>query len=216
MRIASVRKQRRGGLYEVRGADGSLIIACSGEILSRFGLYEDEEPSEETVRKARREQQRLRATQLALDMLARRSASRAELLRKLRGKGVAESHAKEAAAAMQSLGYLDDSRFADELCEYYFGEKLYGARRVKAELMRRGIDRDTADSALERFDVDPEARAEAFVRRRFGSVEGLTRESLKRIYGTLLRNGYSYSQACRAIKAVAGDETMELDDGEYC
>lgn len=216
MRIASVRKQKRGGLYDVLGEDGSLIITCSAEILQRFGLYEDEEPSEETVRKARLEQQRLRARELALGMLARRSLSRAELLRKLREKGVAARDAEAAAAAMQSLGYLDDSRYADELCEYYFGEKLYGALRVKAELMRHGLDRDTSEAALEHFDTDPDARAEAFVRRRFGSIDGFSREALKRIYDTLLRNGYSYAQAARAIKAASGDQDMELDDGEYC
>lgn len=216
LRIASVQKQKRGGLYHVYGENGELLIACSSEIRARFSLYEDSELTPEALKNARREQQRLKARETAASCLARRSLSKAELMRKLRDKGISPGHARDAVEAMQSFGYLDDERYAAELCEYLFRSKMYGARRVKAELLRRGIDRDLADEMLERLDTDPEQRAADFIRRKYKGISGIGRDDLKKIYDRLLRNGYSYSEASCAIKAAAKDEALELDDDSDC
>jgi len=81
----------------------------------------------------------------AIRHLARRDHSRAELARKL----AAHAPAEEVDAVLDrmiELGLLSDQRYA----EAWVRAKAtrYGATRLRSELARRGLDRDTIDEAL--------------------------------------------------------------------
>jgi len=103
------------------------------------------------------------------------------------------------------LGYVDDRRFA----ERYAGEKLkhgWGERRVRAELLRKGVDRRTVEEALGAEACGPDGTRQdleavtALARKRFARQFATDPEAAgRRLAGFLSRRGYDWD----AIRDVA-------------
>ncbi len=82
-----------------------------------------------------------------LKLLAAREHSAAELRRKLRAKGFAESLAEEVVGALQEQGLQSDQRFA----EIFVRSRLsrgYGPVRIRRDLYQRGIGDELIDEEL--------------------------------------------------------------------
>jgi len=110
----------------------------------------------------------------ALRHLARRDHSRAELARKLAPHGSAEE-IDEVLTRMTELGLLSDDRFAEAWVRGKAGR--FGTTRLRHDLARRGVARDTIDAALANECMDDEiARARTLWNSKFGTAPGDARE----------------------------------------
>lgn len=93
----------------------------------------------------------------ALDMAAKQLSYRALSAKMLRDKLLAKGHDEEAAdyalAWLTERSMLNDELFAESVVRGYT-RKGYGAARIRQELTRRGIDRDTAEAAMQTFSPD--------------------------------------------------------------
>ncbi len=74
----------------------------------------------------------------ALRLLGARDYSLEGLRRKLLGKGVAAPEVEGILRRLESLGFLDDERYARRLASYCTKEKLWGPRRVAQKLLGKG------------------------------------------------------------------------------
>ena len=83
----------------------------------------------------------------ALNLLARREHSRAELRRKLMTRGCAETVAEAVLNSLEDAGYLSDERYA-EVYVRTRAEKGYGPLRIRAELRERGVAESVIDDCL--------------------------------------------------------------------
>jgi regulatory protein len=84
----------------------------------------------------------------ALQLLARRPHFRRQLERKLLDRGYGEDQVAATLERLAAEGYLDDERLAREFAAARAGRAGEGARRVRAELERRGVAGDTVTGAL--------------------------------------------------------------------
>ncbi len=104
----------------------------------------------------------------ALDMAAKQLSYRALSAKMLRDKLLAKGHDEEAAdyalAWLTERSLLNDMLFAESVVRGYT-RKGYGAARIRQELTRRGIDRDTAEAAMQTFSPD-EAQMLALLEKR--------------------------------------------------
>lgn len=82
-------------------------------------------------------------------LLAARQYSVAGITRKLCDRGFEEEEINAVVEEFLELGYLDDLKFAKAIVRHY-SDKEYG--RIKYELYKRGIDRETGKEALEDLD----------------------------------------------------------------
>ena len=100
----------------------------------------------------------------ALDMAAKQLSYRALSAKMLRDKLLAKGHDEEAAdyalAWLTERSLLNDMLFAESVVRGYT-RKGYGAARIRQELTRRGIDRDTAEAAMQTFSPDEAQMLEA-------------------------------------------------------
>lgn len=87
----------------------------------------------------------------AARLLTARQYSVVGITRKLNERGFDEEEIDAVIAEFLELGYLDDLKFARAIVRHY-REKEYG--RIKYELYKRGIDRETSKEAL--LDLDGE------------------------------------------------------------
>ena len=156
-----------------------------------------------------KESDRRRAESKAVFLLSKRDLSRRELEQKLcREKGRFQPERREAAAAaaarMEELGYVDDESYAFRLAEQLAQFKLYPARRIVEELMRKGIHRDLAKEAAARLELDETEMALAFLAKKRYTVPQDSKEA-QRIAAALARYGYSSDVVRRAMR-LWGDE----------
>ena len=95
----------------------------------------------------------------ALDAAAKQLSYRAlstQLLRdKLLEKGHSEDAVEYALAWLTERRLLDDAAYAESVVRGY-KRRGYGAMRIRQELTRRGVDRETAEAAMQSFSADRE------------------------------------------------------------
>lgn len=104
--------------------------------------------------------------QSALDLLARREHSYAEMLRKLRQRGASVDLAEIELDRLQEEGLLSDARF----CEAYVharSQRGYGPVRLREELRQRGVADLLIDQQLHSAERDWAALARTAFAKRF-------------------------------------------------
>lgn len=150
----------------------------------------------------------------ALNLLAFRARSSAELARTLVRKGEPKALVDRAVERLLEQGLLDDAAFAQSFTR----AKVLGAqqskRRVQQDLARRGVARTVSDVAIatvfEEEGVDQRAVVEQAARKKLRSLtklEPIVRR--RRLYAFLARRGYDGEDIRRAMEAVGA----ELRDG---
>lgn len=148
------------------------------------------------------------AKALAVRWLARREYSRAELLQRLRQRGIASEDVERALDELATAGYLSDARCAQAVVAQRAGR--YGKRAIVHALKERGIGASDAATALAPLSESDElADAQALWQRRFGTAPADDREKARHVR-FLQSRGYSLSTALRVVRAApgaAGDDT---------
>jgi regulatory protein len=98
---------------------------------------------------------------LAFRLLARRAYSEGELAARLRRHGAPGAEIAAALEGLKRQGYLDDAVTAAEWARSWRVYKGWGPLRVRAELVRRGLDRRLAERATAECFPDDETEAAA-------------------------------------------------------
>ncbi len=91
------------------------------------------------------------AEKKAESYLERCEQSRFGLTQKLLQKGIEKDSIKAALDFLEEKNYLSDSRFAESWLRMHAITKAHGRRRLLNELLTRGIDKKTANEALDTF-----------------------------------------------------------------
>ena len=179
----------------------------------------------------------------ALNFLAVRPRSVAEVRLRLRRKATPPEILDAIVERLLRVGYLDDAAFA----RYWIGERARsrprGARLLRQELRQKGVAAPVVEAALSEHAAEaedqpvpgavgaavrelgatdePRAVREALglAQRRARTYAGLDAQTYRRrLGGFLLRRGYDYEVVARVFKLLAavaeGAETLEnLDEG---
>ena len=144
------------------------------------------------------------AKQKALALLDKRDYSRAELLRKLEEKGIAQPDAEAAVDRLCDLGFVDDARYAPIVVRHY-AAKGYGRRRVQQELQRRGIPKELWDRALEQMPEQDETVLR-LLRSKLRGADTDDRAALKKAADALLRKGYGWDEINAAVERLCSEQ----------
>jgi regulatory protein len=126
----------------------------------------------------------------AMDLLARREHSGAELRAKLRARGADDAELGAALAGLAADGLQSDARYAEALARGHAGRGK-GPLRIRAELRARGVDDAVADAALRALDVSWAELAAAARRKRFGDAPPATREARAKQARFLEQRGFA-------------------------
>ncbi|MDR1116930.1 MAG: recombination regulator RecX [Oscillospiraceae bacterium] len=142
----------------------------------------------------------------AVKSLATRAMSRKMLIERMLRKGYDETVCEYAADRMEKLRALDDRDYA-ALFARDRAERGWGERRIRSELLFRGIAREYADEALEELD-SPEMKIREFIRlKRRGELD---RKEIQRLTGGLMRRGFDYSEIRGVINEIIREDGGEL------
>ncbi len=164
-------------------------VLVSGAVVDE-DLYADLEFSSE----------KLSCIQKSLKHLEYGAMTEKRLRMKLRGKF--SSEAIEAAVdILMENGYIDDMRFACDLCHEYFVSRRMSPAMIKAKLYNKGFAREVVSAVFEEYDFSEEVirdNMEFLVLRKFG--ETLSDEEKRKALEYLVRQGYSYEDSKSFLK----------------
>ena len=142
------------------------------------------------------------ARQIVLRQLTAAPRSRSQLEQALRRKDCPEHVAAAVLDRMEEVGLVDDTAYAGMLVRSQQAGRGLARRALAQELRRKGVDDETAQSALD--EVDPnveEDRARELVAKKMRSMTGL--EPLvqtRRLAGMLARKGYPSDLTMRVVR----------------
>jgi regulatory protein len=144
------------------------------------------------------------ALSLALEALARKERTIAELGSWLRGRGVEYGQVEEVVDELVSTGVLDDTRYARRYAEDKRELRGWGSERIRAALFERGVADEDVEEALGDGGGEGEVELALRLLRERGSDLDEGRER-QRALGLLIRRGYDSQVAYEAIRRARSD-----------
>jgi len=202
--ITGVRERRdRARIF----VDGAFWAEIDAAVAAQRGLREGVALSIEELSEARIAGERALAMNRALTFLGYRARSEREVRDRLRRYGYGGQTVESVVERLEDLGYLDDEQFA-RLAAREKARK-YGPKRVLAELRKSGVGAETAQDA-----VDEEFAGRSELQEAFSAAErrynrGGSEAEARRVYGFLMRRGYSAevcSEVAREYRGASGAE----------
>lgn len=198
--LISLIKQTSPGRLTV-SLDGGEDIRTTLAAVTDRRLFVGQELDDAALEEFRQASARALARERAMEYLAVRPMSCAELKTKLIQKGESEETAEYCVQWLIDNALIDDAAYAAAVTRHY-AAKGYGEGRIRTELRRRGIDRELWDEAL---DSMPESgdKLERFISSRLKDPHD--REQIRKIGAALFRRGYSWDEIRRALKEHNAD-----------
>lgn len=188
--------------------NGEYKLTVDADFWFSCGYISGDEIDEEQFRQLSASIMNRRCFNRALDILSRRDHSEKELFIKL-SRADGEHAAASTVQRVKELGLIDDERFAQAFARELAERKGKSRRAIKAELMLKGIDSETAENALATLTLDECDKISILLngkyRRRLVDEKGR-----KQVINALLRLGYSYGDIRSAMHEF--DQTIEIEE----
>lgn len=210
MRIESITQSRQPQTVFVILDDGTRLRMPSSVVVDHglyVGMELDEQRLEELSAAARTASAKARAVRI----VSASAATQAALERKLIQKGETPDDARQAVQWLQELNLLDDAQVAQQLVRSGVA-KGYGAARIKQILFEKQVPRQYWEAALSQI-PDMGDAIDAFLQKRFGSVEP-DRKEMDRAIQALLRRGHSWQDIRAALSRYSSRCQNQLEDND--
>lgn len=211
MKIERVAKKDAQNVIVYLDNDSKLFL--SYEILLKHGLRKDKEISESHFSFLAEENQKYFIKQRALNYLSRRLHSKNELRQKLLQKKYSIELISLILNELEANGLIDDSKFAVQFSEEKIRTKLWGIRKLSAELQKKGIAREIIDTISQSFFPEEENEENAF-KAGEKKLKSLSKRNLEfqkvkeKLFAFLLSKGYDYSTTRRVSEKLLNREAV--------
>jgi regulatory protein len=211
MRITSLSPQKHDPDRLSVFVDGAFRMGLAAEIAHAARLRVGDVVDEARLAELERRDLGWQAREAALRLLAVRPRSAKELARRLRMKGYGAEVAEEVIGRLRELGMIDDAAFAGMLARDRVRLRPQGSRRLASELRQKGVDEETARTAI-RETLESEETDERELARRAAAkwkprADEEPERARRRLHGFLARRGFDGD----VIREVL-DERLPRDD----
>jgi regulatory protein len=200
--------------------DGSYAFSLNALLALELHLGRGAVLEPDTLRDVLRRDEVGKAVEACVRLLGYRPRTESELTRRLKEKGYDAEIAAEALERLRHLGYVDDADFARFWVRNREQFKPMGARRIRSELLQKGVDRRTADEVLEeQLPAEEYDTALKAARSRLRTYAGADYPTFRRrMGGYLARQGFDFATSARVMKhlwaELSGEATEEEGDLE--
>src|SRR5258707_4753018 len=139
-----------------------------------------------------------------LKMLGRRELSERQVRQRLAGKEYSQDDIDEAVARLREERVINDRRVAEAIVRMETGIRKRGKVRVRLQLEKAGIAKDTARAAIDSvFEaIDDDGLLEASLRKRLRGREAIADDrEFARLFRYLIGQGFESDRVMKALKA---------------
>jgi regulatory protein len=148
----------------------------------------------------------------ALRLLELKPRSVHEIRDKLAKKGIDKAEIEAVILDLETIGLLDDQKFARDWIENRQHFRPMGVIRLRQELFAKGIDREIVDQAISDYksNADELPAALDLARRKMKLYRKLDAEAAKRrLAGFLARRGYEVSIVSKVLKELLKENILD-------
>jgi len=199
MLITEIKKTSPGRLAVILEDESEVKSTLA--VVSDLRLFTGRELDAEQLAELKSLSMRSIAREKALEYISRRRMSCREMERKMLDKGYDEETAAYCVSWLLQNGFLNDESYAGAIVRHY-AAKGYGPGRIRAELSRRGIERELWDRAFEELPEDT-SKIDKFISSRLTDPED--REQIRKISAALYRRGHSWEDIRRALRRFSAE-----------
>jgi len=150
-----------------------------------------------------------KALELALWYLSKSARTQKEIEDRLGRKEYSPDDIKYAIGRLKTLEFIDDAKYAESFIRNAKLGKPKGKHRIRLELIRKGVDKELIEQALEGgFGEDEQeelinSAAKSYLKK----CASLPKEKIyNRLMGFLLRRGFDYDKVSRYVKALLKEQ----------
>ena len=190
--------------------DDSATLILSIEIFLKSGLKKNDEISENRFSALIHENKKFHLKQRAFRLLGRRQHSALELKQKLSQKNREPKLINEILNELITGGYLDDKKFASVFAEEKLRTKYWGDKKLKSELIKKGIDAGTITEVLNQH-ITSENKLQSAELLAVKKLDQLKHRKFdlqtlrKKIAAYLMTKGYDYDVIKEVSNKILGD-----------
>lgn len=153
------------------------------------------------------------ARAVAFRFIGYAARSRSEMEKRLEREAYAPDVIAAVVAECEAAGWVDDEKFAKDWIDDRADRKKYGKTRLKMELQRKGIDKDTLTEALDAVGEEDElARCRAAAQTKwkpdvYALLDRKEQQAEKqKITNFLMRRGFNWSTIKQVLAELAPNE----------
>jgi regulatory protein len=195
---AQVKSKERVSIF----IDGAYCFSVHMDVLVDYGLNVGTEITEALLEAIQTKDELKKAYAKGIDIVSRRLHTEKEIRDKLKLKDYAPATIDRTIDKLKEYGYVDDQVFL----EHYLSFKgdLQGPRKLKYDLMKKGIAEDLIDYALEGLKDDEYSRCMNLAQGRLASMSQTLEMSKKynRLAGFLQRKGFGFGVIKEVLRAL--------------
>ncbi|MCX8125581.1 MAG: RecX family transcriptional regulator [Dehalococcoidia bacterium] len=181
--------------------DNSRRISVSSEVAVKAGLKVGQTLDRKALADLRTADRLEKALETAYRYLEYRPRSEKEVRDRLRRGGYSGSIISRVVVELRRGNLIDDRSFSRWWCEGRATGSPRGKRLIMRELQARGVDRKTAEEAVD--GLDDEAAAYEIGRKKARSLVGLDSAAFREKLGSYLhRRGFDYEVVTATVKRV--------------
>lgn len=184
--------------------DGEFVLGLDLETVIRCGFKAGQEVEGPALVQAYQLDMVKRAWDAGLTLLAASPRTVQELGRRL-GRTYPPAAVEQVISRLEAAGWLDDRAYAES---YIRSKREHGARRLLADLIRKGVDREVAAEAVQEAlgEVDAAEQAREVAARRLARMGAVDRDSAqRRLVGYLARRGFGSEAIGRALSPLLAE-----------
>ncbi len=148
----------------------------------------------------------------AIKLLTFRDRTEKELRDRLTEKGFEEGEIEETLELLKGYGYIDDERYAKKFVSDGINVRGHGPGRIKIELLKKGVDREIIEAALENENPDPREQIAQILGRRFSDSDLSNPKERSRILGYFARRGYAVRDVISAVNERCAFEDIDTEE----
>ncbi len=136
-----------------------------------------------------------------------------ELRDKFKEKGYDENSIEDEIEFLKSYGYINDARYAQHFIHDAINLKKWGKIRIRTELLRKGVDRETVDNTIEDafFGVEDDLVLSQ-MRSRFKNSDFSNIKERTRIFNFFMRRGFTSDEIKGAMNKMCSFDDIICDD----
>lgn len=217
-RVTRIRAWERDPLVRVVEIEGAGTFRLDAATVDALALGEGAEIDGRLVRRVAEAAVRQQGRVIALRLLQRRLRSRAEVEAGLRRRGVLRVALAGVVSDLERAGWIDDARFARAWVRDRLALRPSGRRRLKAELVSRGVSPQIADNAISASLTEEGEEELALVqaRARLRRMQRLSPPvARRRLAGWLQRRGFGPEAIARVMRTVQGATVDEEEEDAH-
>lgn len=205
MKITNISQQKQADRENIF-IDDKFAFGLSAELRYKYDLYVGKEIDDEFLNDILKAEEQNKVINHALNILSYSQNTRKDLYTKLMKKGYDEEFVLKAIEYCEERNYINDKLYAESFIKDKVNLSKYGSKKIRYDLIAKGVDKEIVDEVL---DLDPEdefERALELAKKRVRSYKNDDKNAIyRKLGGYLQRRGYGYDIVSKVLRVILND-----------